>query len=97
MADSLAKKHQEPTTHILQFNHTNIHNPNFIIQWKGQPIEKPTRQLIKDTGRAYTIAMWSSQKRNAEWESHTQTIDWGSTWLYLNNNSKATTNITSPN
>ncbi|CAG8625611.1 5163_t:CDS:2, partial [Dentiscutata erythropus] len=37
--------------------------------WKGQPIEKPTRQLIKNIGRAYTIAMWFLQKCNAEWEN----------------------------
>ena len=75
MADLLAKKHQQPDTHTLQFSHTNIHNPNFVIQWHKHYVEKPTRQFIKTIGRAKTIAMWSSQKRNIEWENYASEIE----------------------
>ena len=95
MADLLAKKHQQPDTHTLQFSHTNIYNPNFVIQWHKHYVEKPTRQFIKTIGRAKTIAMWSSQKCNIEWENYASEIEWNPTWHYINNNQKVTTKITS--
>ncbi|CAG8592264.1 5728_t:CDS:1 [Ambispora leptoticha] len=38
--------------------------------------------------------MWSSQKRNNEWSSLNQQIDWRSIWLYFNHNYKPTYNLT---
>jgi hypothetical protein len=32
--------------------------------------------------------MWSSQNRNSEWLQYIDDINWHSTWLYINNNSK---------
>jgi len=38
--------------------------------------------------------MWSSQKRNKEWEALVSQTDWRSTWFFFNHNQKTTHNVT---
>ena len=40
------------------------------------------------------MALWSSQQHTNEWSHFTHYFDWNSTWLYFNNNQKASNNIT---
>jgi ribonuclease HI len=92
LADLLAKQHiSSPSLH---FNYTNIYNPYHIIYWDRHFIEHPTRSFIKNICKAYILAMWSSQKRNQEWNNLISEIDWRSTWLYFNHNQKPTHNLT---
>jgi hypothetical protein len=92
LADSLAKQHN--LSPDLYFNYTNIYNPYHILFWDQHFIENPTRTFIKNICKAYILAMWSSQKRNQEWNQLILEIDWRSTWLYINHNQKSTHNLT---
>ena len=93
-ADLLARAHSG--AHKLLFNHANIHNPSFFLQWENHPVEGSTRRFIKNICKAHIIAMWSSQKRASEWAHFSHFIDWNATWLYFNNNQKSSNNFTNP-
>jgi ribonuclease HI len=92
-ADRLAKNHQHlPNLSII---HNNEYNTSHTLQWQNYPIEQHTRRFVKNICNAHVIALWSSQKRTNEWTPFISDIDWNSTWLYLNNNSKRSNSTTS--
>jgi ribonuclease HI len=91
-ADILAKRHL--LLPLLTFKYTNYYNPYHLLQWEQYPVELPTRYFVKNICKAHILATWSSQKRNEEWQYLKNDIDWNSTWLYFNNNQKATSNFT---
>jgi ribonuclease HI len=85
-ADKLAKNHQ--LLPKLQLIHNNEYNQYHTLHWENYTVEQHSRRFIKNLCNAHIIAMWSSQNRNSEWLQFTDDIDWQSTWLYINNNSK---------
>jgi hypothetical protein len=91
-ADYLAKHHV--LLPFLQFNHTNLYNPHYILQFENFPVEQPARKLIKNICNSHTIALWSSQRRMQNISYIFQYIDWNTTWLFLNNNQKRSSNFT---
>jgi ribonuclease HI len=92
LANDLAQQHQN--SFILLFNHNNIYNSSFSLQYETHNIEQPFRRTIKNICNAHVIAMWSSQHRMNNIITRSKNINWNATWLFLNNNHKRSYNYT---
>jgi ribonuclease HI/endonuclease/exonuclease/phosphatase family metal-dependent hydrolase len=92
LANNLAQQHQNSFT--LLFNHNNIYNPSFSLQYETYNIEQPFRRTIKNICNAHVVAMWSSQHRMNNIITRSKNINWNATWLFLNNNHKRSYNYT---